>query len=358
MKTKLVLIFFSIIIIGVLLVAGGNYFLNPLTYSNASLREAGAVLSSGKGIAFPEPTLDFRGLRRAHIEQMTETPDIVIFSGSRWQEATSDLAPGQKLYNSFVSSDHMGDMMAIAQLLDENGRLPKTLILSVRYTTFNFIEERTKTNWKSFSPEYRAMAARLDVETPPWHKTAHLDKWFNLLSVDALIDRLDNYAEVPVTWEVADDQSGELLDVIAADGGIRFSQRHLKKFTPEYVEKDSIEKATVDAKKRISIDPESPEQLKELLKFLQERDVRVVFAQTPFHHEYYKRIQGTPYLEDMTKVDATMNEIASEYGITVVGGFDPVANGCDPKDFIDYHHATYACISKIYNSIPGLRPTS
>lgn len=351
---KIIFVFAGIFLFSFMLVAVLNYFLNPLTYNKASLDEAGSVLASGKGIAFPEPSLDFRGLRRSHIEQMSETPDIVIFSGSRWQEATAELAPGKKLYNSFVSSDHWSDMLAIAQILEKNNRLPKVLVLSVRFTTFNNIEDRTKSSWKTFTPEYREMAKKLGLKTPPWWKTFYYEKWFNLVSLDALIERISDYREVPVTWQTAGSGSGELLDVIEADGGIRFSERHNKKFDLAYVANDAQKNAAKDVGKRISINQQSLKDLEVFLEYMEEKNVRIIFAQTPFHEEYYDRIKGSKYFNDLQKVEEEMNQISSKRGISVVGGYDPRAIPCAPEEFRDYHHATFDCIKRIFDKIPDL----
>ncbi len=353
-KGKLALIFIVIVLGGFLIVALLNYFLNPLMYRSNQLREAGAALTAGKNIAFPEPTFDFRRLRRAHIEQMTEKPDIVIFSGSRWQEATSDIAPNHRFYNSFVSSDHVEDMMAISELLYAHDRMPQTLILSVRYTTFNHIGDRGKSSWKSFSSEYHAMAERLGLESHSWLDTVPYDKWLNLLSLDALIETAGTYFNIPTLWTATDELFDQQLDIIGSDGGLRFSGRHLDYFSPEFVKNDSAENASRDVKKRISINPASLEAVKALLTFLQGEGVRVVFAQTPFYPDYYEKIRGSEYFEDIGKVEAEMNKIADEYQIDVVGSFDPEAVGCVADDFRDYHHANLRCVKQIFDTIPDI----
>lgn len=354
MTKKYIFLFLSIFLGGLSIVVFPNYFLNPLTYSNSELAKAGAALESGKNIAFPEPTLDFRNLRRSHIEQMTETPEIVIFSGSRWQEATDDIAPGHDLYNAFVSSDHLEDMLAISELLHANNRMPKTLVLSVRYTTFDYVGQRGKSSWKSFSPQYRAMAKKLGVEPHPWIKTTPYNKWLNLLSLDALFENISGYSEIPILWKVTENSNDPLLDVIGSDGGLRFSGRHIAILTPEYVTRNAVENAAQDVKRRIEINPKSLEDLKRLLVFLQKLDVRVVFAQTPFHPEYYRRIKSSKYFEDIVQVEAEMNRISESFGLTVVGSFDPDVVGCGPEDFRDYHHANFGCVKRIFDQIQNL----
>jgi len=164
-----------------------NYRLNPLTYSTAEQAQAASILEAGGNITVSDANIDWRELRREHIKQMKQAPDVVIFGGSRWQEATSAVSDKKRVYNAFVSSDHFEDMMAITELLYANKRLPKTLILSVRFSTFEYLDRRHAWWWKSFAPEYQSMAARLGVPSHSWLDTASFGKYGHLLSADALL---------------------------------------------------------------------------------------------------------------------------------------------------------------------------
>src|SRR5256885_5562948 len=121
---------------GVLLIAGANYFLDPLHFSASGQRHVAAVLLSGKNYAVFDANMDFRGLRREAIAQMTRTPDVIVFGGSRFELATPDLFPGKSFYNGFVHNDVFEDLVAFSGLLYEHKRLPKNLVLTVRYKTF------------------------------------------------------------------------------------------------------------------------------------------------------------------------------------------------------------------------------
>src|SRR5258708_14927131 len=59
---------------GVLLIAGANYFLDPLHFSASGQRQVAAVLLSGKNYAGFDANMDFRGLLREAIAQLTRAP--------------------------------------------------------------------------------------------------------------------------------------------------------------------------------------------------------------------------------------------------------------------------------------------
>ena len=139
-KTILIFVFVAVILVGA--VASLNYWLDPLDYNKSAQIEAAQIWASGRNLLMLDSNVDWRQLRREHIMRMKETPEIVVFGGSRWQEATGAIAPGKRVYNAFVTNDHFEDMLGISELLYEAHRLPKTLILSVRFTTFEFLPGR------------------------------------------------------------------------------------------------------------------------------------------------------------------------------------------------------------------------
>src|SRR5216117_4585238 len=78
---------------GVLSIAGANYFLDPLHFSAPGIRQVAAVLLSGKNYAVFDANMDFRGLRREAIAQMTKPPEVIVFGDSRIEVSTPDRCP-------------------------------------------------------------------------------------------------------------------------------------------------------------------------------------------------------------------------------------------------------------------------
>src|SRR5262249_8383016 len=153
------------------------YSLDPFTYNRAALADMSAFLAADMNYAVLDPNIDLRALRREHVRQMRTTPDVVVAGGSGWQEASAGLLPGRKFFEAFGHYVSYEDLLATAELLRANDRLPKTLVLNVRLVAvFN------PTHWKEWAPEYRSMARLLGLEDPGWFNTFAFDKWMNLLS--------------------------------------------------------------------------------------------------------------------------------------------------------------------------------
>jgi hypothetical protein len=327
-----------------------NYRMDGLTFSSGQQAEAAAALAAGKSIAIPHSNIDWRELRREHFRQMKETPDIIIFGGSRWQEATNAIAPTKRVYNAFVSNDHFEDMMALTELLYSTKHLPKTLILSVRFSTFEYLDRRHAFWWKSFGPEYRAMGERLGVETHSWWDTLPTGKWMHLLSAAAAFDKLTS--DRATRWRITDAPSDPDMDIVGPDGALRFSGEHLKAYTPDYAERDALKQAEADRKKRAKVDPTLMKQLRDLLVFIKKQGVQVALIQTPFHPAYYQAIKGSAYFDDLVKIEQEIAGIGRETGALIQGSFDAVHEGCDRNDYRDFNHSRLQCLSKLVAGLP------
>jgi hypothetical protein len=353
-RSNPILVFLGVTLLILVGVTALNYWLNPLTYNHTEQQKAAKLLAAGHSIAIPDSNLDWRELRREHIRLMPTSPDVVIFGGSRWQEATGDVAPGKHVYNAFVSNDHFEDMMAIAELLDASKRMPKTLVLSVRFSTFEYLDRREAWWWKSFSPEYRAMAERLGVTPHSRWNLSPAAKWGHLLSGDALLNKLKQYRMVETRWRLADSAPDPVLDVVGPDGALQFSSRHLHITTPDYAEEDATNAAAAQRAKRLKINQELLGQFEKLLLFLKNREVRVVLAQTPFHPAFLNGIKGSAYHEDLMRIEREINSIAARTGTTVVGSFDAVKEGCDRSDYRDFNHSSVRCLRRLVAQISDL----
>jgi hypothetical protein len=288
---------------------------------------------------------------------MAETPDIVVFGGSRWQEAYAELAPGKKLFNAHGHSDYAEDFFAIVQLLEEQDRLPETLVLSLRYIIFEPVEEREPTDWREWAPEYRQMSHKLGVEPHPLLQTLPTDQWFSLLSVRALSDRIQLVSSQIKSPGPTTSFTNETLDIIGADGSLRWSQRNVARFTPEFARKDARKRLERHWNDEPTIDPSLVAATEKLIVHLQSKGVKVVFAQTPFHPDFYQGMEDRPFGETLRELEALAERWEQQYGILSVGSFNPRNIGCTSDQFIDWHHAKPSCLALIFDDIPWLTTT-
>lgn len=331
-----------------------NYRLNPLTYDSAQQAAVAGVLVDGKNVAIADPNIDWRALRVQYFTQAKETPDVVLFGGSRWQEATGAAMPGKRFYNAFVTNDFFEDQVALVGLLYSTHHLPKTLILSVRFFSFDYLDRHDPVGWKYFSSDYREMSSKLGIPAHSWSESSAFGKYSHLLSADAAFAKMQREGSREAPWRITEELSNPDMNIIGRDGALRFSQAHLRPLTPQAVEADALQTAAEHRAARIRIDRSLLGQLGTLVRFLKSQGVQVVLVQTPVHPAYLKAIQGSPYYEDVKQIEQDTRRVAESSGALVGGGLDSVALGCTAADYRDFNHASDRCLTQVLSRIPGL----
>jgi hypothetical protein len=334
-------------------IAAANWCLDPLTFSASGQSVVASQLRQGLNVQVRDPNLDFRGLRRQRVRQMERTPDIIAFAGSRFELASAALFPGRSYLNAFVHNDFIEDMFAFTQLLDANGRLPRTLILSVRFATFLPLSARQDEEWKMFWPEYRAMADKLGIPKVALIDNLPFNHATQLFSVPLLERQLAlrlNSDEAPGVTSAA---SHPKFDVIRSDGSLVFSAAHQGSFTPESARASAIGSAKKVANKaNWPVDAERVAMLAPLLKHLRDKGVQVAVAITPHHPAFWNALIGTPYGNSLAAIEAQVSTIAAAQNALLVGSFDPAKAGCGESSFRDYIHLNEACLLKVFGKIP------
>lgn len=343
------------VIVAILVGAGSaTSALNPLVYRQQSIAQVAQDMVDGKNYANYDPNVDFRSLRREQIRRMRTTPDVVIFGGSRWQEAHADLIPGKTVFNAYVSNDQLEDMMAIAYLLDEAGRLPKTLILSERFITFQPLAQRDTYDWLVWAPEYRAMAARLGITPYSRLATLPIKRWTGLFYLPALFDRVQQVGTSPHAPYATSAAKTDDLDVLSADGSLQWSRRSDARYTKPFVDKLVKSQLAKLAGTAPAVEPRLVDELGKTIDFLRAKGVRVVMVQTPYHPAFYAGIQGKPFLGALNRLQSVADEMSRRHGAVSAGGFDPATFGCTPDQFIDEVHPKPSCLGAVLRAVPGL----
>jgi hypothetical protein len=356
---KLVVTFLATAVLVVLAIVTANFWLDPMNYSTTYQRRAARAFENGQGFAIYDPTIDYRGLRREHIRIMAKVPDIILFSGSRFELVGSDVFPRGSFYNAFVQRDYFDDMLAITELLTSNNKLPKNLIMSSRYVTFRPHASRPEgDNWKMFLPEAAAMAKRLNLEPPsrlehfPW---AH---WLTLFSVNRLAQ------QIQTRWNTDSDGIGPTsakqlpnMDVLLPDGAMSFSVQHNKSFTPEAARAGSAKKAKEDSSKKVAPpDPKLMAQYKALLEFLVGKGINVAIVHTPQHPAYWNGVKGSAYGNMLVAMEDEVRRVTQAAGAQFVGSFDPAKADpsqklCNEAAFRDFIHVSNTCLKSVFDRV-------
>jgi hypothetical protein len=331
-----------------------NRQLNPLVYSPGTIRDAAAAMSQGRHYANYDTNINWRALRREQIRSMKTTPDVVVFGGSRWWEAHQELMPNQRLFNAWVSNDQAEDVLALAHMLDQAGRLPKMIILSLRFISFQPPAQRQSAEWQEWAPEYRKMADRLGIPAHSFRTTFPIKALSGLFYAPAAYNRVWQVSAAPEKPGITTDLQRPNLDIISAEGSVRWSAASAAKFTKKHTDGAVRKQLNQIGQTAPGIDMGLVAAMEQTIRFLQGKGVRVVVAQTPYHPDFYTEVQRRPFGQTLNRLEAIAQDMNRRLGVLAVGGYDPTPLGCTADQFIDQIHARPPCIVKVLRLIPGL----
>ena len=242
----------------------------------------------------------------------------------------------------------------MVEMLIQHRRLPDTLILSIRDMTFAPVDVRSDTLWLSALPDYRAMAARLDIPSHSRLETGELASWLGLLSLPTTWSNVVRWMTTDALPGPTREPSAASLDVVNVDGSIHWSRQHRAQFTPER----TLREVQVALKERRSqppvIDPAAVDAVDRLLGLLSRREVRTVLAHPPYNPDFYQSIEGSAFAAGLRRVEDLTKRLARKHGIALVGSFDPAKVGCRRSMYIDSEHSSPACLQLVLDQIPDL----
>jgi hypothetical protein len=331
-----------------------NYRLNPLVYDDDTIREVAGYLDAGQNYANYDPNINWRALRREQIRQWTSTPDVIVFGGSRWWEAHHELVPGRSFANLWVSNDQAEDALALAYLLERADRLPKTLVLSLRFISFQPPAERDAAEWQEWAPEYSAMARQLGLTPHNLATNTPVKAMSAMFYAPGAWDRAVQVSKVDARPHATSELQQPKLETIAADGSIYWSKATRAKFTKAYVDKGVKAELRRIGTTAPDIDTGLVDDLEAVVRHLTSKGVRVVLAQTPYHPAFWAAVQSRPFGATLHRLEGIAQRMADRDGVLAVGGYDPAPYGCAAADFIDQIHANTACVGKVLHLIPDL----
>ena len=353
---RFLLLLLALTMAGLGAIAGLNKLFAPEMYLGHGTVPIANALAAHNYYAVFDLNFNIRELRDAHIARLPRAPDVMVLGASHWQEAHDDLIPGATFYNAHVHRDYYDDMLAMAEVLVRHDKLPPTLILSIRDNLFTPVADRRDHLWLPGTPHYRAMAKRLGIETHSHWATLPVPRWREQISVPMMLGNLHR-------WFDADERPHETgyryfksLDTLVPGGSIVWSREHRSLFSRERTQQLALAFADKNRNAPPRIDPAGVAAMDKLLAFLGAKGVRVVLAQPPFNPDFYDRVQDTPYMAGLRRVDGETRRLAERHHLEIIGSFDPAEVGCTADMYIDAEHSNPQCLGRVLAQIAPLLP--
>lgn len=339
--------------IGVGAVWNGNKAYGPEMYGDGMATAADA-LTAGQNYAVFDLNLNIRNLRDQMMARMSKTPDVVILGASHWQEAHVDLIKNLTAYNAHIHRDYWEDLLGATDILVRHNRLPKTLIISIRDKQFTPVSARKDYLWEPGIPFYREMADRLGIEKESYWATFPYQRIRAMFSLSMLFDNFTRWYNADERPHATSERQFQGLDTLLPDGSIVWSLKHKALFTAERAEREANSFADASIASPPQIDGAGVAAFDKLLTYLKEQGTTVYLVHPPFNPVFYDRVQGTPYMEGLAKVDAVTQQLAAAHGLKIFGDFNPHKVGCDKTMYIDAEHSNAQCLAKVLDQFNAL----
>jgi hypothetical protein len=326
----------------------------PEMYSRSSPADIGKALGEGRNYALFDLNVNIREIRDAQIARMETTPDVAILGASHWQEAHADLVTHKTMLNAHIHRDYWEDMLAMVEIFERHGKLPRQLIISMRDNLFTPIGQRTDFLWLPGIPYYRAIAARLGLEQQSHWTTLPVQRWREQLSIQMLYANASRWYKAKERPHVTSEAAFEGLDVLLPGGSIVWSKGHMALYTTERTVRTALAFAEQRRKNPPMIDPKGVHAIERLFVHLKEKGVEVFLAHPPFNPLYFDALKDSPYMIGLRKIEELTRDFADRHGFRVIGSFDPRVVGCDASMYVDAEHANPACLARIFRQYEAL----
>lgn len=290
-----------------------------------------------------EFNLDIRALQRIVIQNLKSPPEIVVIGSSRIMEVGKDIY-GSSTLNNGVSGASLEDFIALFQMYDQRGILPKKVVIGIDPWLLNNNSEQER--YKILQREYYSFFGK----EVPWYERLPLLKYSQLFSPSYFQEAVKLAPQVyrrkiePTQNEVNDKYTR------LTDGTITYDVQYRKASSQEVEQRAqkfiagniySLENFDVLSEK-IKADFDI------FIDSLKKKNIEVEFIFMPYHPVVYSYLEKNSKYAKVKEVEIFMKEYAQENNFMVKGSYDPSVYALGSKDFYDGMHMTRDGLSKIW----------
>lgn len=295
---------------------------------------------------------------RARVALMPAAYDVIVLGSSRSLQIYGGMFPGKTFLNASVYGGQIRDEIGIYELLREQGRLPKILIVNLDPQT---IQTPTPTGyrglWLAVSGEYYRAMARMGLNRPIWDSWA---EWANkLLEQVQLVSPvlLQQSLAHAFQWSTAEPFAGALWDmehphptfaIRMPDRALVYSQQMS---APTRTQLEASAMTLMGSRKagpNQQRDLNAQREFETFVRAVHADGVQLIFFLAPFHPLYTEHLNGTPGDKFLQETEEYYNTFARELHIAVVGSFRAQRVSCGENDFFDVLHPLGRCVIRIW----------
>ncbi len=301
---------------------------------------------------------DYRSLQRYMIEGMPSRPDVVVLGSSRSMPIGEDLFKNRVFFNSSQPCGTIKDMIAIFDLYERRGMIPKTVIVEIYPWFFNRTPDP---RWITLYDEYyegleniyrydkiaavKIRAARHAFAALKYYRWLNLfyPAYFKLSSMRMLAFFKEKFEERFAPDKKIKD-AAPCKAILSPDGSLLCSPSK-EKLAGEMA--DRWARDIVSSMSRMKeVDPSIKRDFDSFLSYLKRSGVEVMILLVPINPLTYDAVNSR-YGGAVDYVEKEVNAIARKDGIKEIGSYDPRKYGLKNTDFFDGVHPKRYVYEKI-----------
>jgi hypothetical protein len=317
--------------------------------------EVAHALASGSFISFLANDFHDKCVVAAMIDTWPPVPDVVAIGSSRTMQLRANLFPKSSFYNASVFAARLPDYMGLVELMDQHGKLPKTLIIGLDAWALD--GDDSDPRWGGFFWD----STRLLLSTTGDYATAAS---YVVRYAEAALKRIGGHfgiGESRITvkrilecrclapfenFEISQTAIGDYLTK-APDGSITYEPA-LRNRTDQALAASGQASVAAYLKAKHSLSPVLVHTLWQFVDYLASRGTRPIFWLAPYSPLEYEMIISRDRGTLIPATEAAVRSGARQRRLHVIGSYDPAAEECEIGEFIDWQHPAPACIEKAF----------
>jgi hypothetical protein len=317
-------------------------------------RKVAAALLGGETVEFGTDDFLDRCVTQEIFKAWAEPKDVIAIGSSRTMQIKATLFTPRTFYNAAIWAARMNDYFALARLLEQDRRLPKTLIIGLDDFTVDEFDDDPR--WIMLADQSTMALAELGA----WDGVAsNIRSW-----VKDSLKRLGgdlSQGGWHALWLVASKclclspfqqqtkflgqttQSDHLIKL--PDGSVIYetsrrlaSGDNMPGGTPTFLFSKHV------------ISPMLMSQFWLLTDYLRRHSVEPVIWLAPYAPPEYAMMMASPNGQMTPQVEAIVRAEAAKRKIRVVGSYNPENIPCKKSEFIDWWHPGPACVARAFSS--------
>lgn len=329
-----------------------NYFIDPANLFSSEFEEEMAEILVNEKNAAGVYNYDERIFQKEYIQRLEDENEAVILGSSRALQIREEMIEAESFFNHGVSGAVLEDYIAITEIYKENEKMPDKIIMGVNPWIFNRynVEER----WRSIE-EYYYLFLDEDYQDEESLLEENFGRnYMQLFSATYFQASFETLIKGQAFTDIQQTEAESLdVPVKLVDGSLVY-QRPRKNISAEDAEIEAqnyIRNGVYSLENYNEIDSEYRHNFQQLIKFLLERDVQLIFYLPPYHPLVFDYLEENERYHIIFEVEKYIRDVAAKNKIKVVGDYDPAELDLDKNDFHDGMHPKESVMAKLFSNL-------